>query len=190
MTNTKKEEDTDAVEFIRRKLSLTASHDNQMQKLSNEHYGGNSSQFVRSAIEDHARTINGVNENLLRQLSDEVLEIKEMIERIDSQIDQQNGKNNNHHEFSDSDSSTDPQLITREGSLDNEALKIYQLLAEDHPDQRTVSSIVSNVSLSEDAVDRALVNLKTRGDIISKTIDNVRYYTISRDEATIGGGNL
>lgn len=190
MTNTKKEEDTDAVEFTSRKLSLTASHDNQMQKLSNEHYGGNSSQFVRSAIEDHARTINGVNENLLRQLSDEVLEIKEMIERIDSQIDQQNEENNNRHEFSDSDSSTDPQLITREGSLDNEALKIYQLLAEDHPDQRTVSSIVSNVSLSEDAVDRALVNLKTRGDIISKTIDNVRYYTISRDENTIGGGNL
>ena len=190
MTNTEKEEETDSVQFIRRKLSLTTSHDNQMQKLSNEHYGGNSSQFVRSAIEDHARTINGVNENLLRQLSDEILEIKEMIERIDSQIDQQNGKNNNHRGPSDGDSSTDQQSITREDSIDKETLKIYQLLAEDYPDQRTASSIVSNVSLSEDAVDRALLTLKTRGDIISKTIDNVRQYTISQDEDIIEGGNL
>ncbi len=189
MTNTQKEENTETVQFVRRKMSLTASHDNQMQNLADEHYGGNCSQFVRSAIEDHARTINGVNENLLRELSDDIFEIKDMVEQLNSQIHKQDNIDNN-RKPSNGEYLTEQQLITRENSLSKETLKIYQLLAEDYPDQRTLSSIVANVSLSEDAVDQALLSLKTRGDVISETIDNVPHYMISPGENTMSGGKI
>lgn len=177
------EEERNDTPYTQRKISVTKSHNDKMQKLADEYYGGNVSQLVRSAIEDHARTINGVNENLLRELLDDVIEIKELIDQLNTQINQQNTDSDPNSPKYTTDNNGDSQYTANENSiLSDNMLSVYQYLANYYPNFRSRLNIISDISLLEDDVNRALFNLKARGDIDYKTIENIRHYKIISEQ--------
>jgi sugar-specific transcriptional regulator TrmB len=95
----------DDIEYEARKFTLPNGLALRLDTLAEEHYGGNVSQFLRSAIKDHARTLRGQDEFEFRKLRSEVQQVVQRVDEVveaveeDAQLRSENG----HHQTGDSD---------------------------------------------------------------------------------------
>ncbi|POG53807.1 hypothetical protein [Haloferax marisrubri] len=77
--------ETDSPEIVRRKFTLTKSLDEQLVSAAAESYGGNVSLFLRQAISDHQKTLDGDGRLALQRLEREVGEVREQAIRISAE---------------------------------------------------------------------------------------------------------
>jgi hypothetical protein len=78
----------DEPEIVRRKFSMPKLKADRIQVLATEHYADNQSQLVRSAIEDHAYTLEGRGRTLLQETIDEVKRVGEIVDELQEALNE------------------------------------------------------------------------------------------------------
>jgi len=74
--------------FERKRITLTERHADMLETYANKHYGGNQSQCIRSAISDHARSLDGQNELNVEKVSQGIDELKAEFESLQSSLEE------------------------------------------------------------------------------------------------------
>ncbi|WP_136717723.1 hypothetical protein [Halorientalis salina] len=70
------------IEYVRVRFTLPNKLAQRLNDLADEQYGGNVSQFLRSAIKDHERTINGRDEFEFQKLRSEVRQLGDQVDQL------------------------------------------------------------------------------------------------------------
>jgi Arc/MetJ-type ribon-helix-helix transcriptional regulator len=176
----------DESEIVRRKFSMPKQKADRIQVLANEHYAKNQSQLVRSAIEDHAYTLEGRGRTLLQEALDEVKRVGEIVDELQKALNE-----------SDSDSEQPstaeiagaaPKDIVEGEVSSHDAIKgdmwpVYRKLADAYPAALSVDEFVSSGGLSETDVQHALIDLRDRGKIASSSVEGTTQYEITANES-------
>lgn len=177
-----KDNKSEAPYIKRRKITLTQQHDELLRELANEHYGGNCSQCIRSALKDHERTIDGVSEMLLHRIADNIEQLDTSVKQLHR--DHSGNSSRTAHKMNRSE---DRRPTISETSDQNElenqrAHTVYDQLAASQSGPLSIEQLVSN-GLPERAVRHALVDLEIKGYVESDTIEGTRVYsTISGED--------
>lgn len=178
--NISSQEDRSSPEIIRRKFSLTKRHDDIIDELADKHYGGNRSQCVRSALEDHARTLDGVGEPLLRQIADDVSEVKERFSSL-----QENLEDSDKYHPTEVDSGTDENVVlTSEEEFSDEMWVVYRRLSNKFPGDLSEEEIVTEIELPAVDIRHALIDLVDAGFAQKEMKGGTAYYQMTTDEST------
>jgi DNA-binding PadR family transcriptional regulator len=172
-------------EIIRRKFTLTERQDERLRKLAAAHYGGNSSQCVRSAIEDHARTLDGAGETLLQQLVDDVERMQETLDRVEEHLGEGESESSPSAAggaTTEAQAPVSDELLEGSEAVTEEMWTVYQTLADVYPDGLTINGLVDSSRLSEPAIRHALIDLEQHQYVTSDTVDGTKQYAISQIE--------
>ena len=156
-------------QIIDRKFTLTEDIDEKIRTMAKQHYGGNNSQCVRSAVEDHKRTRNGMGERLLRRIEDDIADVRETVDQIEQSLDD-SARAENPTEKDRVEAAVENDNTMSSSSLTEEMLSVYRQIADEYPDFQTVDEIVAG-DLPADDVQRALVNLEDGGYVKSSKKD-------------------
>jgi hypothetical protein len=176
----------DEPEIVRRKFSMPKPKADRIQVLATEHYADNQSQLVRSAVEDHAYTLEGRGRTLFQETLDE-------IERIGEVVDKLQEARNESDSSSEQPSSTKTAGTVAEDTVEgrvsgHDAIQgdmwpVYRRLADAYPAALPVDELVLSGDLSETDVRHALIDLQDRGKIVSSSVEGTTQYEITADES-------
>lgn len=176
----------DESEIVRRKFSMPKQKADRIQVLANEHYAKNQSQLVRSAIEDHAYTLEGRGRTLLQEAIDEVKRVGEIVNELQEVLNESD---------SGSEQPSTPEMAgaapknTVKGKanghdvIQGDMWPVYRKLADAYPAALPVDEIVSSGDLSETDVRHALIDLRDHGKIASSSVEGTTQYEITTDES-------
>jgi hypothetical protein len=161
-------------EITRRKFTLSPSLDAQLIRLADEHYQGNKSLFLRSAINDHERTLEDKDEFVIKELQKEVEEIAREIEELKELVE-------------DISVESSPQTITEvQESADSNSAEIKRsvqsCLLETDEDPLTLEEITINLEAGPLEVQTAVDDLLNKEFIESDIVNGKTRYQINRPE--------
>ena len=172
--------------IVRRKFSMPKRKANRIQVLADEHYADNQSQLVRSAVEDHAYTLEGRGRTLLQEAIDEIKRIGEIVDELQEAL-------NKSDSGSEQPSTAEMAVATSEDAVGGETSghdaiqgdmwPVYRRLADAYPAALPVDELVSSGDLSETDVRHALIDLQDRGKIVSSSVEGITQYEITADKS-------
>lgn len=172
-------------EIVRLKFTLPKRKADRFQALANKHHAGNTSEFLRSAGEDYAHTLNGGGRTLLRETLDEVKHNGEAVDELQKALNE-----------SDS-ASEQPSVAEKAGAASEVAVEeevndhdviegdmwpVYREIADAYPGSLCVNEIVSSGNLPETDVRDALIDLQDCGKITASSVGDTTQYKITVDE--------
>lgn len=171
-------------EIVRRKITLPKKKADRLQALANEHYAGNRSQLVRSAIEDHAHTLRGRGRTLRQEILDE---IKRVGENVDKLLEALNESDSASEQPTAAEIAGAASGAAEGGASDHNVIEgdmwpVYRCLADAYPGALRVDELVSSGDLSETDVRHALIDLRAREKIVSSSVEGTIQYSIVTDE--------
>ncbi|MUV85535.1 hypothetical protein GJ631_02795 [Natronomonas sp. CBA1123] len=154
--------------FNARRFTLTEYHDDRLNEIAENCYGGNASLCVRNAIEDHSQTLEGSGDNLLREMSVQLDQIEKILlesdcEESTSQRDKPSRENPNAFN------------IPSEQQLSDGTGEVFEYILENHPNRTTFESILTEIPGSKTDVSRCLLELQELGRINTEGVDSVTF---------------
>ena len=173
---------TNESETVRRKFSMPKRVADRIRVLAIEHYGKNQSQLVRSAVADHAYTLEGGDRTLLQEATDGINYLCETVDELQDDLDMIDPGS---EQRSATEIAGAPSENTAEDSLNGHNViqgdmwPVYRQLADAYPAVLTVDRLVSSSDLSEVDVRHALVDLQNRGKIASGGGERLIEYEIT-----------
>lgn len=170
-------------EYVVRKFTLPPNQDARLESLAGSHYGGNCSQCLRTALKDHARTLNNEDGASLQEVMKEVSQIKSSVEQLQEEFEEIDVKDGEYSETEQTGRDVINDKLHDDVLLDDDMYQIYRKLVDTYPEEQLLDEIVESTPLSEIKVRHALLDLSDRGKITSSTIDGTVRYTVSTDDS-------
>ena len=178
---------TNESETVRRKFSMPKRVADRIRVLAIEHYGKNQSQLVRSAVADHAYTLEGGDRTLLQEATDGIDYLRETVDELQDDLDMIDPGS---EQRSATEIAGAPSENAAEDSLNGHNViqgdmwPVYRQLADAYPAMLTVDALVSSNELSTVDIQHALIDLQDRGKIASESVEGTVQYKITTDEHT------
>lgn len=173
-------------EIVRLKFTLPKRKSDRFQELANKHYAGNTSEFLRSAGEDHARTLKGGGRTLLRETLDEVKHNGEAVDELQEALNESDsGPEQPSAAEIDRSASEDTVVgeVSGHDAIQGDMWPVYRRLADAYPAALPVDELVASGDLSETDVRHALIDLQDRGKIVSSSVEGITQYEITADKS-------
>ena len=148
------------IEYTEKKFTLPVTLAQRVDELADKHYSGNSSQFLRSAIKDHVRTLDGQDEFAFKKLWQEVKQITtrvdELLEAVEDNTQSQ---------------SSDPVEPERDNT-DNAAIqrRVHTTLIESKDEVVSLDELASQIDAESLAIQSAVESL-LENEFIQKHTD-------------------
>lgn len=161
-----------SIEYTAKKFKLPVPLAQRVDKLAEKHYSGNSSQFLRSAIKDHARTLDGQDEFEFKKLCQEVKQIATRVDELLEVVD-----DNTHSQSSESPSEpTGPEG----GNTDNAVVqrRVYTTFIESKDEAVGFDELASQIDAEPLAIRSAVESLLEQEFIQKQTEDELVQYQI------------
>jgi hypothetical protein len=156
--------------FNARRFTLTEYHDDRLNEMAENCYGGNASLCVRNAIEDHSQTLEGTGDNLLREISAKLDQIEEALTGLRSGTNETNNILENNSIETDSG-----HADSLETTVTDDTMGVFEMVLDNHPNRTAFKSIVSTVPQPEIDVHRLLLDLRELNRINAEGLNSVTY---------------
>ncbi|WP_146047450.1 helix-turn-helix domain-containing protein [Haloferax marisrubri] len=155
-------------EFVRTRVCLTNRHKEKLEECADEHHAGNLSMCMRSAIDDHARVLNGqhaINVDRVKQIANS---LHEEVDELSSQLDDLNIQENTNEE---SDSEHHAPIND-----------VHQALIEER-DQARPSDLAETLDISRQSALLAAEKLVDRGVVARQPAQEPKYAIETANES-------
>jgi hypothetical protein len=76
------------ITFVRWKFTLPESLAEETNQYANDHYAGNRSQFLRGAIKDHVRTLDGNDEFTVKQVHEMLKDLTKEVDDLEATVEE------------------------------------------------------------------------------------------------------
>lgn len=176
----------DEPEIVRRKFSMPKRKADRIQVLANEHYAKNQSQLVRSAIEDHAYTLEGRGRTLLQEALDEVKHVRDAVNELQEAWNENDSASEQPSTSETAEAApgdTVEDRVSGHDAIQGDMWPVYRRLADAYPAALPIDELVSSGDLSETDIRHALIDLQDRGKITSSSVEGTPQYEITVDES-------
>lgn len=162
-------------EYSVKKFTLPVALEDRLDKLANEHTGGNTSQFLRVAIEDHARTLDGQDEFEYKRLRQEVEELATLVTDLTETVEDKS-QSKPLEPASDSSGSADSE---RDGNSDVAVQRqVHSCLLESNEEALNIRELTDRVDSDPLVVQSATESLLEKGYIEKGSEDSPARYRI------------
>lgn len=156
-------------EFQTRRFSYPAEFDGRLEKLATEHYNGNVSSLLRSAVVDHEQSLHGNDEFAARDIQSEIENLAESINEIKYSLDTIEAMQSPVDPPSRPDKDEGPDVISVENSvqdclIDKGALSLDRITQQVDADILTIREAIEKL-INREFVKKVSDNKETRYQI-------------------------
>jgi predicted transcriptional regulator len=169
-------------EFIRRKFTITESLDSVLEEMAAEHYQGNVSLCLRAAIESHQRTLRGEGEFAAQQVSNQLDNIAEQQQTLNSALDELSLS------LPDRTTGGDDSMVVSGLELANAEATVYRAFLEQNRAMH-IDDFVEGFDLDLEELHRALTRLVDLG-LVAQSDSGKHRYRLAGQPADTNQGDL
>ena len=162
-------------EFETRRFTLTSELDETLIATADEHYGGNKSLFLRSAIANHCRTLAGQDEFAMKSLIKEVDSLSGAVRDLEMQIEDKmpQGISQSHNQWQIENS-----VGSEKEPLAEIKRAVHKFLVRENQQQFTLTQIVDGVDADSISVQEVLVELTDDGYLTRESDENSTRFSV------------